>query len=568
MGLFALPFAGVGVWMAWTIGSSAIDAWQMRSWQPVSATVISAGYRTNSGDDSDTYEAYAGYQYSWHGQRYSGDRVSLSSGGDNIGDYQRDMGRRLSNAQLNGEPITVYVNPEQPGESIIDRSIRWGLTGFKSIFLLVFGGVGFGLLYAVIRAPKEKDTSDPQYSGKPWLLNDDWQTGTLRSNSKASMWGAWAFAALWNLISAPTPFIAYREIVNNDNYVALVALLFPFVGMILIIWALKRTVEWRRFGPAPLTLDPFPGAIGGHVGGTIDLNQPYDSQAKYQVTLTSIASYMSGSGKNRGRRETAKWQDKLVAHAEMTATGTRLSFRFDVPEALRESDALKENDSYNIWRLNLQADLDGPDIDRDYEIPVYATGEKSRRLSERAVRSARVEQEKIDDQAVLKTVDVQHGVQGTTMRYPMFRHFDSMLIGLVFGGVFGGAGWFLIVKEEATIFGSVFALVGVLIGIFSLYFGLNSLQVSQDGVSIRTVRRILGIPVKRREMRRSAFERFDKKTTLQKHSGGKSTMYYSIYAVDVEGNKIVVGEGFKGDNEANAAMRLYAKELGLGDVLG
>ena len=26
-----------------------------------------------------------------------------------------------------------------------------------------------------------------------------------------------------------------------------------------------------RFGPAPVTLDPFPGSIGGHVGGTIDL---------------------------------------------------------------------------------------------------------------------------------------------------------------------------------------------------------------------------------------------------------------------------------------------------------
>ena len=565
-GLFALPFAAVGVWMAWMIGSSAIDAWQMRAWQPVPATVISGGYRTSSGD-SDTFEAYADYQYFWNGQRYSGDRVSISSGADNIGDYQTDMGRRLTRAQRTGEPITVYVNPEQPGESIVDRTLRWGLLGFKSIFLIVFGGVGFGLLYAVFRSPAEKDAEDPLYGDKPWLLNDDWQTGTLRSNSKASMWGAWAFAAIWNLISAPTPFIAYREIVENENYVALVALLFPFVGMILIVWALKRTVEWRRFGPAPLTLDPFPGSIGGHVGGTIELNQPYDSQAKYQVTLTNVSSYVSGSGKNRSRRERSQWQDKLVAHAEMSATGTRLSFRFDVPEGLGESDAEKDGDSYNIWRLNLLAELAGPDIDRDYEIPVYATGENSRRLSERAVQSARVEQDKIDDQAVLKTVQLQRGMHGTTMHFPMFRHFDSMLIGLVFGGVFGGAGWFLIVKEEAAIFGGVFALVGILIGILSLYFGLNSLQVSQDGISIRTVRRLLGIPIKRREMRRDAFDHFDKKSSMQKQSGGKSTMYYSVYAVDSTGEKMVVGEGFKGENEAKAAIRLYARELGLGDVL-
>ena len=144
-GLFALPFAAVGVWMAWLVGSSATDAWQMRGWEPVPATVISGGYRTSSGD-SDTFEAYADYQYSWNGHRYSGDRVSISSGADNIGDYQRDMGRRLIRAQQTGEPITVYVNPEQPGESIVDPSLRWGRLGFESIFLRVFGGVGFGVL--------------------------------------------------------------------------------------------------------------------------------------------------------------------------------------------------------------------------------------------------------------------------------------------------------------------------------------------------------------------------------------------------------------------------------------
>jgi len=33
--------------------------------------------------------------------------------------------------------------------------------------------------------------------------------------------------------------------------------------------------------------------------------------------------------------------------------------------------------------------------------------------------------------------------------------------------------------------------------------------------------------------------------------------------VDQNGNKMVVGEGFKGESEANAATRLIAGELGL-----
>lgn len=153
--------------------------------------------------------------------------------------------------------------------------------------------------------------------------------------------GAWLFAGVWNLISAAMPFIAYREVVDKGNYAGLLALVFPLVGIGLLVWAIRRTREWRRFGPAPVSLDPFPGSIGGHVGGTIDLAVPFDPAA-----------------------------------------------RFDVPEGLDESDAVKKNDRHHLWRLNLSAELPGADLDRDYEIPVYATAAASRRLSDRALSEA------------------------------------------------------------------------------------------------------------------------------------------------------------------------------------
>jgi len=40
-------------------------------------------------------------------------------------------------------------------------------------------------------------------------------------------------------------------------------------------------------------------------------------------------------------------------------------------------------------------------------------------------------------------------------------------------------------------------------------------------------------------------------------------MHYSIYALDTNGDKIVVGEGFKGESEANAAIRMIGRELGV-----
>jgi hypothetical protein len=60
--LFALPFFGIGAWMLVSTGSMFHDAWRMQGWEPVPAQLIEAGYETRSGDDSDTYKAYARYR--------------------------------------------------------------------------------------------------------------------------------------------------------------------------------------------------------------------------------------------------------------------------------------------------------------------------------------------------------------------------------------------------------------------------------------------------------------------------------------------------------------------------
>ena len=561
--LFALPFFGVGVWMAYSVGSSVYDSWQMQPWLSVDGQLQNAGYESHSGDDSTTYEAYAQYSYEFEGQTHHNDRVGLSSGADNIGDYQTDMGNELRAKMSRGESVDVYVNPLNPADSILDRNLRWGLLGFKSIFLFVFGGVGLGLIIVALKSSKEKDTSLPMYQDAPWLANDDWQTGEIRSSSKATMWAAWAFAGVWNLISAPLAFMIYGEVLEKKNYLALAGLLFPIVGVGLLVWALRATREWTRFGRAPVTLDPFPGSIGGHAGGTIEIGLPYDSTNQFEVTLTCVYSYISGSGKNRSRTESAKWQESQVAHASVGGKGTRLLFRFDIPKELHESDAQPKGETYYLWRLSLKADLEGADFNRDYEIPVYQTGQESRALAEFSVQKAQDKQAGLDDKAVEKLVRIGFGDTGRTMLFPAGRNLGSGFGGLLFGVVFAGVGGFLAVKEGHWFMGGIFTFVGGLILLFSIYSVLNSLEIIRDGMHIRTIRRFLGFPVRRHEMLHSEFRRFEKASRSQTRSGKKHVMHYSVYAVDRSGRKIVVGEGFNGANQAKAAMRMIAREFGL-----
>lgn len=561
--LFTLPLFGVGVWMLFAISGQMMESWQMQSWVPVQAYLKDAGYETYPGDDASTYEAFATYTYQYRGQEYANDRVAIAGGADNIGDYQTDLGRRLSTVWSRGEQIRVYVNPENPNDSIIDRELRWGLMGFKAIFLFVFGGIGLGLIIRVLRARKPTDTTDSIYQAQPWLLNDNWKTSAIRSSSKSSMYFTWGFAAFWNLISAPLPFVTYREIVEKDNYAALFALLFPLIGIGMIVWAARRTLEWRRFGAAPVVLDPFPGAIGGNVGGVIDINLPYVPGTVFRLTLTSIHSYVSGSGDNRNRKEAAKWQNSQVAQAKSGKNGTRLVFRFDVPGDLTESDAERSGNDYYLWRLNVQADLAGVDFDRDYEIPVYATGESSLNLSTYNMQSASSEQNRLDDLAAKGIFEVRRGPGGTELFYPAGRNRLSVLMGTIAGGVFAGAGWFLVFSEGQTVFGSVFAGIGSLIILGGLYAVTNSLLVVSEAGHLKTVRRVMGISVRTRKMLRNNFVRFSRRRSSQSQAGSKHVIHYSVYVVDKLGQKLVVGEGFKGEGEATAATRLIASELGL-----
>lgn len=560
--LFGLPFLGIGLWMLWSIGSVLADVVAMRDRLPVEARLLEAGYHTRQGDDSTTYEAFARYAYEFEGRRYEGRRVAISGGADNIGDYQRELGSRLERAQLAGQGITVWVDPDSPAEAIIDRDPRWGLLAFKSMFVLVFGGFGGGLLWFTWRRSTASE-SVPADPDAPWLSRDEWESPVIRSGSRLEMWFAWGFAIFWNLLSAPLPFVAIDEIRDRENWLALLALVFPLVGIGLLVWAVRATRAWRRFGAAPVTLDPFPGAIGGHVGGRLEIRLPYDPAARFEASLTALSSYLSGNGKNRKRREKAVWQDTRLALAEPGGAGTRVVFRFEVPDDLPESDALRESDSYTLWRLNLRSELAGTDFDRDYDIPVYATGARSSGIEGDGLAAADAAHAKFAGRRILERFHFERTGAGARLFFPMGRHLSPALGGLAIGLAFSVAGYYIATAADSPIFGSVFGGVGGLVALACACALLNSLEVSVVNGELVSLRRVAGVRVRRRTLPRQDFAGFRSASTMQSRSGSRHTVYYTLYATDGAGREIVVGEGFRGHSEAETAARFVAREFSL-----
>ncbi|MCP4186168.1 MAG: DUF3592 domain-containing protein, partial [Gammaproteobacteria bacterium] len=304
--IFGLIFAGGGFFF---LSETAIPTWQnwqsMHNWQPGFAQLISA-----SGAENYT-EAH--YRYEFGGLDFEGTRVYVADFKDNIGSYHADMLQLLRRYQQSGQPLPIWINPHFPRESVIDREMRWGLFLLMSAFCSVFILIGLAVIYGSVSSKKLQKQTRDEPKNTDWQSRKGWGSAKIASDAVKGAWFYWLFAIFWNAISTPVIFILPDEL-ENENYIALVALLFPLVGIFLLYKAITTTLEYRHFGKVFLEMDPYPGAIGGHVGGRIQVTRldhhKVSEASELSVQLECIYSYMSGSGKNRSRRESIKWVEQ------------------------------------------------------------------------------------------------------------------------------------------------------------------------------------------------------------------------------------------------------------------
>ncbi len=160
------------------------------------------------------------------------------------------------------------------------------------IFVIVFGGFGFAMVYFSFKSKKETIHSQAEQM-QPWLMRSEWKNGEIKSGAKTGMVAAWGVSIFWNAISFPAAIAALPEIMEKREYKALAVLVFPLIGLGLLYWAVKKTLLWRRFGFTLLTMDPYPGSIAGQVGGHIRVNCAYQPHQIFKVTLAESVTSAS-----------------------------------------------------------------------------------------------------------------------------------------------------------------------------------------------------------------------------------------------------------------------------------
>ncbi len=389
----------------------------------------------------------------------------------------------------------------------------------------------------------------------PWLENKKWAQNQIRSSSKYLMFFYWGFAFFWNAISY-TVLIPNLQLIEQvqEKPEILIFFLFPVIGLYIVFLAIKETREWRRFGLTPLSLDPFPGAIGGHLGGTLEFGVPYDPRLNVEVVVSCVYSYETGSGKDRSRREKIVWQSEGFCHIQPGITGCRLTFRFDVPEDLPESDVKKGN-HYHLWRCVIRAELEGPDFDRSFEIPVFKTGQSAQLISESTSDHHLVIEDA--EKGIEEIAQIKNIAGGVEAFFPSFQRPSFGMSLVLTGTILIGVAIATSYAEAPLLFPILFGAFGGVVffgGIFNLF---KSMKISFINDEIIFQRFLFGSAIKTIRLKKSDIKSLNIHKVGSIHSGKKTKVIYQLVGEYDLGKKIVLAERLNKRSEAERLREFF-----------
>src|SRR6266436_3460246 len=395
---------------------------------------------------------------------------------------------------------------------------RGNFSAFQTVAAILFGSVfvfiGGVLIYAAIGGYgrlKKQAAIEEANPLSPWLWRTDWAMRRAESLNKKSEILYWVLAILCNMVTLPFLFsIVPSYLRNNDSRVFLL-LGFNLLGAILIVKAVRTTMQHHRFGDTYFEFDALLFSPGERVAGRIHLR--FETQAEHGIDLrlSCVRKFTSGSGDSRSTSKVVLWQaDKNVPAGALCPgpLGRAIPVDFSPPADCLPTNHDNPNDQV-VWLIHAQADVPGVDYSDDFEIPVFrsaASADTSRNSESSASSSVSAlgfattlsdDSGDVTQPANTKAV-VSMGSGGTEFYFPPFRNPGRALILLLVTVIWSGVVFALYKAPAPIFFFIVFGFSDLLIiaGFLHVTFGSSLISVRNGEILSR--RGIFGIGLTRR----------------------------------------------------------------------
>jgi hypothetical protein len=359
-------------------------------------------------------------------------------------------------------------------------------TLFLGLFALIFGGVGFGLMIGGVygrRKLRQEQARQQSSPDEPWRWRGDWASGRVVATNRQTMAGAWVFALFWNGVSSFVWFALPGELAKG-NRLALVGLLFPLVGLGILIWAIRATWRWRRFGQSTLELAAIPAPLGGQLCGLITSQHPLQQAQSVRLRLTCIRRESNG----KSTTDRLLWEDEKRLDADAVRSTGGVPVFFNIP-ADGEPASPATSLPRVVWRLEARASLPGVDYAAQFEVPIFRValdGAGAQPAEDPTARWQKNAGQYQPDPA--SPIRVQTTARGETeLVFPAARNPGMGLGLLAIAAIWSGFLWLLIVKHAPLIFPIVWTLFDVLLllALINVWFGYSRVVAGRDGLEVR-----------------------------------------------------------------------------------
>lgn len=370
--LFGVAFTAAGLGVGWFALRAVRDHDAMKSWKETPATITKAELESHHGDKSTTYQVKAEYTYSFGGKTYTGTRVGVHTGADNIGSWQHDTHQLLEEHRQSGKPIPCYVDPNRPDRSVLFRDLRPGIMALLLVLPAIFVGVGGSIMgTGLVIFLKSRQTARlrRRFADEPWQWRSDWGLGYCRQQGGGSPWGIALIALIWNVAAWGVVVPLMLRGMRKTPLLGLLGLI-PLVGLGLAAWAAYRLAVRRKYGRPVLRLSSVPVQRGGLLRADLPLGGAVRRADNVSVTLQCVRRTVDRQGKNTTISEDTLWEKTEAAPCE----SGRVEFAIPIPVDQPETDPPSTNEGIS-WRLRIHADVPGVDYRGTFEIPVFGVAD-------------------------------------------------------------------------------------------------------------------------------------------------------------------------------------------------
>jgi hypothetical protein len=434
---------------------------------------------------------------------------------------------------------------------------------FPLLFGVVFSSVGFGLIFAGIYAGKRaarQERLQVEHPTEPWLWRDDWAQGRANSTTRTNMIAGWVFAIFWNLVSMPVAFLVLPQAAKQKGPIAYLGLIFPVVGVLLLMRAIRQTIAFAEFGNSYFEMSAVPGVVGRELKGQIQARFPHSPDHGIHLRLSCVNRFTTGSGDSQSTSENIVWRDEAdLASAQLCPgpTGTTIPVAFRIPVDAQPTEKRNARDEF-VWLLEALADVPGVNYHDIFEVPVFRTQQTP--AQPEAERFAAPEPAQPVARPDVVTVEVRQNATGTEFYFPAARNKSFATGTTAFSLIFSSITFFLI-YHAPIIFPLAFGFFSLLLLYITVQLWLGTTRVVIGGGGVTLQEGLLG-GGKVRQIALSEIASINDRITAQQ-GGATGTPYYDIELTLRDGKKLTLGHTLRDKHETEWLVEEMQRRAGV-----